>query len=84
MTATYRIYEINDNGSRTVVGWGDHMSMAEAKATVEKWGKVLAWELDADHDAADALILPHAAPQSMGAIQIAVEPLRDGTSWPTC
>ena len=80
MANMYRIFEIGDKGQRTVAGWGDHASIADARRTVERWGKVLAFELDTDHDAVDALVLPS---HGLGAVQIVIEPLRDETAWPT-
>ena len=42
---------------------------------------MVAWEIDDEHDAADALILPGSG---LGAVQIAVEKITNGESWPTC
>ena len=76
----YRIFELGDNRWRTVVGWSDHASIAGARRTVERWGKVVAVELNTDHDAADALVLPS---HGLGAVQVVIEPLRHETAWPT-
>ncbi len=78
---TYRIYEI-DGLRRTVAGWGDHASIASAKEAVARWGRIYIWELDTDHDAVDALIMPH---NKLAIVQITVEPIVKGESkeWTT-
>ena len=48
MTIIYRIYEIADNSTCTAAGWGDHASMADARRTVERWGRVVSFELDTE------------------------------------
>lgn len=55
---TYRIFETDDTGRRSVAGWGDHATMASAMRAVSQWGRVTGWKMDREHDAADTMLIP--------------------------
>jgi hypothetical protein len=81
MATMYRIYEISAKGKQTPAGWGDHASMSDALRTIRRWGKVMALDLDEQHDSADVLLL---ATVTDGAVHITIEPLpADRSTWPT-
>ena len=75
---TYRIYEIDDLGQRSVAGWGDHATMTSARAAVQSWGRVVGWRLDALHDAADCLLIPG---EGLSPTWIAIERIHDTKEW---
>lgn len=75
MADAWRIFEIDDAGKRSVAGWGDHSSIASAKAAVAAWGKILVWTVDTEFDCADALIIPA---NGLACIQLAVEKIPGG------
>lgn len=70
----YRIFEIADDGTRTVAGWGDHASLASAKATISRWGRIRGWKLDTQFGAVDALIEPG---EGLPPTFLAIEPVND-------
>ena len=57
MATMYRIYEVSDEGTQTPAGWGDHASMSDALRTIRRGGKVMAVDIDQQHDSADVLLL---------------------------
>ena len=67
---TYRIFEIDDTGQRSVAGWADHASMASARAAIEAWGKIVCWNVDREFDAVDVLIIAKDIDEG---VQLAVE-----------
>jgi hypothetical protein len=77
----WRIYENPDTACALLAGFGDHASLADARSTVERWGKIVTWERDRDHDAVDALVLPF---HISGYVYLTIERLPAGAAaYPT-
>jgi hypothetical protein len=77
---TWRLYEVTDKGERKVSGWGDHSSLTSARSTIERWGRITAWNVDRKHNSVDVMIQPHGRPSFA---HIVVEPVA-GDIWPQC
>lgn len=76
----WRIFEIADDGSRSVAGWGDHASPTSAIATVRRWGSIADMRFDVEHDAFDLILRPG---NGLPPTQLAIEPINDVNDWIT-